>query len=63
MAKNSIRLKDYQKCIKRYYFNRMLTRVSVIKPTDWMTVPFFPLDKFKGMQRQTVWKIVESMYR
>jgi hypothetical protein len=63
MAKNSIGLKDYRKCIKRYYFNRMLTRISVIKPTEWMTVPFFPLDRFKGMKRQSVWRIVESMYR
>lgn len=63
MAKASTKLKDYKKCIKRYYFKRMLTRVSVIQPVDWLTVPFFPLDKFKGMSRGAVWKLVKSGYR
>lgn len=63
MAKNSTRLKDFRKCIKRYYFNRMMTRIAVIKPTEWLTVPFFPLDKFRGMSRGTVWNIVKSLHR
>lgn len=63
MAKNSAKLKEFKMCIKKYYFKRLLTRMAVIQPTDWFTVPFFPLDKFKGMSRKAVWNIVKSGYR
>lgn len=60
MAKNSTKLTDYVFCIKKYKFNNMLTRAVVIDPVEWLSVPFFPLDKFKGMGRKAVWNIIKS---
>lgn len=50
-------LKDFRPCIKRYYYSHVITKVSFIPPAEWKTVPFFPLDKFKGASRADVWRL------
>lgn len=50
-------LKDFRPCIKRYYYSHVITKVSFIPPKEWKTVPFFPLDKFKGASRADVWRL------
>lgn len=50
-------LKDFRPCIKRYYYSHVTTKVSFIPPDEWKTVPFFPLDRFKGASRADVWRL------
>jgi hypothetical protein len=57
MLKASTKLADFKPCIKRYYYNHVVTKVSFIPPAEWKTVPFFPLDKFKGASRADVWRL------
>ena len=51
------KLKDYRPCIKRYYYKHVVTKVSFIPPDEWKTVPFFPLDRFKGMSKADIWRL------
>lgn len=47
----------YEHCIKRYLYTGIVTKVALIDQSDWTKVPFFPLDKFRGMSREEVWKL------
>jgi hypothetical protein len=57
LLKNTSKLKAFKPCIKRYYYNHILSKVSDISPMEWKTVPFFPLDKFRGASREDVWAL------
>ena len=57
LLKNSARMKAFKPCIKRYYYNHIVTKVAYIDPMQWKMVPFFPLDKFKGASRADVWAL------
>lgn len=57
IMKNSSSMSPYKFCIKRYYLNRVVTKIALIPPEDWKTVPFFPLDQFKGASRVDVWAL------
>ncbi len=57
LLKNDSKLKKFKPCIKRYYYNHIVTKVAYIAPTEWKTVPFFPLDKFSGASRKDVWAL------
>lgn len=57
ILKNVARLRAYRPCIKRYYYKHVVTKVSFIPPTEWKTVPFFPLDRFVGASRADVWRL------
>lgn len=57
ILKMSASMKMYKHCIKRYYFNNIVTKVAKINPDEWKSVPFFPMDKFKGASRQDVWSL------
>jgi hypothetical protein len=50
-------LKPYKYCIKRYYTSNIVTKLAFIPPTEWKTVPFFPLEQFKGASRETIWSL------
>jgi len=57
LLKNTAKLKAFRPCIKRYYYKHIMTKVAFIAPQEWKTVPFFPLDKFKGASRADVWAL------
>lgn len=57
LLKNTGTLKDFRPCIKRYYYNHILTKVAFVEPREWKMVPFFPLDKFKGASRADIWAL------
>jgi hypothetical protein len=58
MLKNRGDFKLFKYCIKRYYLRQIVTKISVIPPTEWKMVPFFPLDRFKGQSRASIWSLV-----
>lgn len=47
----------YKRCIRRYDFTNVITKMVYIDPMEWRTVPFFPLDRFKGMSRDQIWRL------
>lgn len=51
------KLSPFKRCIKRYYYSNILTKVALIEPMRWKSVPFFPLDKFRGASRTDIWKL------
>lgn len=55
--KNKAGLSFYKKCIKRYYFSNIMTKMLYISPMEWKAVPFFPLDKFRGMGKTQIWRL------
>lgn len=57
MLKGSAIMKAYRPCIKRYYYKHIVSKVAFISPNDWKTVPFFPLDRFKGASRSDIWAL------
>jgi hypothetical protein len=57
LLKTTSKLKDFKPCIKRYYYKHIITKVAYIEPVEWKTIPFFPLDKFKGASRADVWSL------
>jgi hypothetical protein len=57
LLKYASSLKDFKPCIKRYYYKNVMTKVVLIEPVEWKTVPFFPLDRFKGASRNDVWRL------
>lgn len=57
LLKTTTKMKDFRPCIKRYYYKHIVTKVSFIEPINWKTVPFFPLDKFKGASRADIWSL------
>ena len=57
LLKYASNLKDFRPCIKRYYYKHVVTKVSYIPAMEWKTVPFFPLDKFRGASRADVWRL------
>ena len=57
MLKGSAIMKAYRPCIKRYYYKHIVSKVAFISPHDWKTVPFFPLDRFKGASRSDIWAL------
>lgn len=58
IMKYSALMENYEYCIKRYYLDHIVTKIARIPPEDWKTVPFFPLDRFKGASRQDIWSMV-----
>jgi len=57
LLKNNPKLRKFKPCIKRYYYNHIVTKVAFIDPMQWKMVPFFPLDKFKGATRRDIWML------
>lgn len=57
LLKNSAKMKAFRPCIKRYYYNHIVSNVAYIQPQEWKMVPFFPLDKFRGASRTDVWAL------
>lgn len=57
MLKSSRKLAAFRKCIKRYYYSNMVTKAAFINQTQWKSVPFFPLDRFKGMSKRDIWRL------
>lgn len=47
----------FKPCIKRYYMQQITTKIAFIPPTEWKTVPFFPLDRFRGLNKASVWSL------
>lgn len=59
LLKYASSLKDFRPCIKRYYYSHVVTKVAFIPPVEWKTVPFFPLDRFRGATRSDIWKLAQ----
>lgn len=57
LLKSSPKLAQYKKCIKRYYYSNIVTKAAFIPQTQWNSVPFFPLDRFKGMSKKDIWRL------
>lgn len=57
MLKSSRKLAAFRKCIKRYYYSNMVTKAAFINQTQWKSVPFFPLDRFRGMSKRDIWRL------
>lgn len=57
LLKKAASLKPYKYCIKRYYLSNIVTKLAFIPPKDWKTVPFFPLQLFKGASKETIWSL------
>jgi hypothetical protein len=57
MLKSDPKLIKYKKCIKRYYYSNIVSKVAFIPQTEWKAVPFFPLDRFKGMPKKDIWRL------
>ena len=57
LLKKAAALKPYKYCIKRYYLSNIVTKIAFIPPKEWKTVPFFPLQLFKGASKETVWSL------
>lgn len=51
-------LAEYRKCIKSYRYSHIRTKIALIRPQEWKSVPFFPLDRFKGESRESVWRLI-----
>jgi hypothetical protein len=57
ILKNTESLDPFRHCIKKYYYSHIRTKVAFIPPNEWKMVPFFPLDRFKGMSREKIWRL------
>jgi len=57
ILKNKSELRLFKYCIKRYYLKQIVTNIAFIPPTEWKTVPFFPLDRFRGATKANVWSL------
>lgn len=57
LLKHSASLRLFKHCIKRYHYSHIRTKMAFIPPNEWKAVPFFPLDRFRGITRDMVWRL------
>jgi hypothetical protein len=54
--KSASNMKPFKAAIKKYYFNCVVTKANVISSDEWKFVPFMPIERFRGANREQVWK-------
>lgn len=52
----SRQFKEFRPCIKRYIFNNIRSKILAVKPNEWETAVFLPVQTFKKEMAQTVWE-------
>jgi hypothetical protein len=57
------RYSEFKPCIKRYLHTHLRSKLLMIKPDEWDTAIMLPLQQFRNVNAQRVWKDSLTEYR
>lgn len=57
------KFREFAPCYKRYLFDHMKTRASLVPGTEWDIAIFLPTEHFKGANKTKVWSESKKIYQ
>jgi hypothetical protein len=63
LLKKAAKFKEFQPCFKHYLIDHVKSKIMRVPMTEWEIAVFLPVDNFKKVSRDTVWRYSrKSMY-
>ena len=56
LLKSARKYKEFQPCFKHYLMSHVKSRINRVPMTEWEIAVFLPVDEFKKVNRETVWR-------
>ena len=56
LLKGASKYKEFQPCFKHYLMSHIKSRINRVPMTEWEIAVFLPVDEFKKVSRDTVWR-------
>ena len=57
------KFKEFKPCFKHYLVNHVKSRILRVPMTEWEIAIFLPVDNFKKVSRDTVWRYSRKIYQ
>ena len=61
--KKSAKYRYFKPCVRKYLFQRTLSRYMLIPANEWEIALFMPLERFHGQSRRKIWMDTKVKYR
>ena len=62
LLKKASKFKEFKPCFKHYLTNHVKGNVVRVPMTEWEIAIFLPIDNFKKVSRDTVWRYSRNQY-
>ena len=61
--RKSMKYRLFKPCIRKYLFERAMSRFMEVPATEWDVALFLPLERFEGQSRRKIWMDTRKKYR